>query len=226
MDGNTCWSNNKILELEMSTSDKFWDKTAEKYSQKKVPNEEKYQRKLSETQEFLTSDMHVLEFGCGTGSTAIHHSSKVQKIDAIDISDKMIEIGRAKAESAGVSNLNFSRATLEEFNAESSSLDAVLGLNVIHLIPNRKGLIREIARILKPGGIFVSSTGCLGNSYFRFLKVLIPILKPLGIMPDVFMFSEAELVAEIESAGFSIERQWHYGPQNIEVFIIAKKLDT
>ena len=43
-------------------------------------------------------------------------------------------------------------------------------------------------------------------------------------MPDVFMFTEDELAAEIKNAGFSIERQWHYGPQNIEVFIIAKRL--
>ncbi len=208
----------------MNASDKFWDNTAEKYSKKKVPNEEKYRRKLSETQEFLTQKMHVLEFGCGTGTTAIYHSPNVRKIDAIDISEKMIEIGRAKAEAAGVSNLTFSRSTLEEFKASPCSLDAVLGLNVIHLIPNRKELINEVARILKPGGVFVSSTGCLGGSYFRFLKFSIPLLKSFGIMPDVFIFSETELVADIENAGFSIERQWHSGPQNIEVFIIAKKL--
>ena len=57
----------------MSKSDKFWDKTADKYSKKAVPDEEKYQQKLAETQEFLSEDMHVLEFGCGTGTTAIHH---------------------------------------------------------------------------------------------------------------------------------------------------------
>lgn len=207
----------------MSKSDKFWDKTAEKYSRKPVPDEEKYRQKLSETQEFLSADMHILEFGCGTGTTAIYHSPYVQKIEAIDISEKMIEIGRRKAEAAGINNLTFSRATLEEYKADSSSLDAVLGLNVIHLVPNRKELIAEVARILKPGGIFISSTGCLGDSYFRFLRFLIPFLKPLGIVPDIFIFSEAELTTEIKNAGFSIERQWHYGPQNIEVFIIAKK---
>ena len=167
--------------------------------------------------------MHVLEFGCGTGSTAIRHSPYVQKIEAIDISEKMIVIGREKAEAEGITNLSFSRGTLEEFAADSASFDAVLGLNVIHLIPNRTELIAEVARVLKPGGIFVSSTGCLGNSYFRFLRILVPILKPLGVMPDVFIVSEDELAAEIKNAGFTIERQWHYGPQNIEVFIIARK---
>ena len=208
----------------MRKSDEFWDKTAEKYSKKAVSDEENYQKKLAETQEFLSEDMHVLEFGCGTGNTAIHHSPHVRKIDAIDISNNMIEIGRAKAEQAELNNLTFTLGTLHEFNGGSSSLDAVLGLNVIHLVPNRTELIAEIARVLKPGGIFVSSTGCLGNSSFRFLKFMIPVLKLLGMMPDLFIVSEAQLATEIRSAGFSIERQWHHGPQGISVFIIAKKI--
>jgi len=208
----------------MSKSDEFWDKTAEKYSKKAVPNEEIYQKKLSETQGFFSSNMHILEFGCGTGTTAVHHAPHVHKIDAIDISEKMLQIGREKAKESAVDNITFSLGTLDEFDAKPSSMDAVLGLNVIHLVPNRKALISEVARVLKPGGVFVSSTGCLGNSYFRFIKLLVPLLKPLGLIPDIFIFSEAELAADIEKAGFSIERQWHHGVQDIDVFIIAKKL--
>ncbi|MDC3332628.1 methyltransferase domain-containing protein [bacterium] len=208
----------------MKKSDKFWDKAAEKYSKKAVPDEEVYQKKLNETQEFLSEDMHVLEFGCGTGTTAIHHSPHVRKIDAIDISQQMIEIGRAKAEKADINNLTFTLGSLNEFNGDSSGFDAVLGLNVIHLVPDRTELINEVARVLKPGGVFVSSTGCLGRSSFRFLKFIIPPLKLLGLIPDLFMISEDQLAAEIRSAGFSIERQWHHGPQGIDVFIIATKL--
>ncbi len=207
----------------MSHSDKFWDKAAEKYSKKAIPDNEKYQQKLSETQGFLSSDMHLLEVGCGTGTTAIHHAPHVQQIDAIDISENMLNIAREKARSAGVNNITFSLGTLEEFNAASCSMDAVLVLNVIHLLANRHSLIVEVARVLKPGGIFVSSTGCLGNSRFRFIKLLVPLLKPLGLMPNVYIFTESELVAEIERAGFVVERQWRHGAQGIEVFIIARK---
>jgi len=80
-----------------------------------------------------------------------------------------------------------------------------------------------VARILKPGGVFVSSTGCLGNSYLRFIKLLVPIAKRLGLMPDVFILREDQLATEITSAGFKIERQWHHGMQSISVFIIARK---
>lgn len=208
----------------MATSDKFWDKTAQRYAKSPVSDEATYQKKLAETQSFLTPNMRVVEFGCGTGTTAIHHAPHVQHIDAIDISENMLEIGRSKAREAGIDNITFTRGTLTEFNADTASLDAVLALNVIHLLPDRQAAIAEVARILKPGGIFVSSTVCLGQSYLRFIKLAVPLGKSLGLMPDVFVMTEAELASEITSAGFVIERQWHHGKNGIAVFIIARKV--
>ncbi|RDE22897.1 class I SAM-dependent methyltransferase [Motiliproteus coralliicola] len=207
----------------MNQSDKFWDGVAEKYAKKPVPDEAVYQRKLSESQRYLSADMDILEFGCGTGTTAIHHAPHVRHIDALDISEAMLAIGREKAKNAAVENITFSRATLSEFKAETASLDAVLGLNVIHLIPDRRAVLDEVARILKPGGTFISSTGCLGNSYFRFIRFIAPIGKRLGLMPDVFVMTEQQWAQEITAAGFTIQSQWHHGVQGIDVFIIARK---
>lgn len=208
----------------MSESDKFWDRKAEGYAKSPVSDEESYQRKLSETQSFLDPTMRLLEFGCGTGATAVHHSPHVLHIDAIDISENMLDIGREKARNAGIENISFTRATLSEFNAGSASMDVVLGLNVIHLLPDRQAILAEVARILKPGGIFVSSTACLGNSYFRFIKLIVPLGKALGLVPDVYVMTESELAGEIENAGFSIESQWCHGMKDIGVFIVARKL--
>ena len=208
----------------MAESDKFWDKTAERYAKSPVSDEATYQKKLAETQSFFTPNMGVLEFGCGTGTTAIHHAPHVQHIDATDISENMLEIGRGKAREAGVENITFTRGTLTEFNAETGGLDAVLGLNVIHLLPDRQVVIAEVVRILKPGGIFVSSTVCLGNSYLRFIKLAVPFGKLLGLMPDVFVLTEAELAVEFTKAGFVIERQWHHGKNGIAVFMVARKV--
>jgi ubiquinone/menaquinone biosynthesis C-methylase UbiE len=207
----------------MGESDKFWDKTAQRYATSPVGDEATYQKKLAETQSFLTPNMHVLEFGCGTGTTAVHHAPHVQHIDAIDISENMLEIGRGKAREAGVENITFTRGTLAEFKPETASLDAVLALNVIHLLPDRKTVIAEAARILKPGGIFVSSTVCLGTSYLRFIKLAVPLGKLLGLMPDVFVLTEAELASEMTNAGFVIETQWHHGKNGLAVFMIAQR---
>ena len=208
----------------MSGTDKFWDKKAYGYAQNPISDEETYHRKLSETQGYFTPDMRVLEFGCGTGTTAVHHGPHVRHIDAVDISESMIDIGRRRAGESNIENITFTRGTLTDFNADTASLDAVLGLNVIHLLPDRQSVLLEIARILKPGGVFVSSTGCLGSSYLRFIKLFVPLGKLLGLMPDVFVLTESELANEVTNAGFAIESQWHHGMKDINVFMIARKI--
>ncbi len=115
---------------------KFWDRIANRYSKSPVGDEASYQRKLQETREHFRPDVEVLEFGCGTGSTAIAHAPYVKHIQAIDFSAKMIEIARSKAEAANVENVTFLRSTIEELNAHDRTWDVVLGLNILHLLDN------------------------------------------------------------------------------------------
>ena len=73
----------------MDQSAKFWYKIAERYSKQPIADEAAYQKKLQVTREYFRPDMEVLEFGCGTGSTAIFHAPYVKHIQAIDILSKM-----------------------------------------------------------------------------------------------------------------------------------------
>ena len=82
----------------MDQSTNFWDKIAERHSKQPIADEATYQKKLQVTREYFQPDMEVLEFGCGTGSTAIIHAPYVKHIHAIDISSKMIEIAQGKAD--------------------------------------------------------------------------------------------------------------------------------
>jgi len=206
------------------SSERFWDKTAEKYAKSKISDESSYNKKLAETQRLFNTNMCVVEFGCGTGSTAITHAPHVKHIDATDVSENMLQIARSKAAEEGVDNVTFTRGTLLEFAARDSSIDVVLGLNVLHLIPNRKATLDEVARILKPGGAFVSSTACIGDSPMRLIKLIAPFFKMLGLMPDVFIFTDTVLAEEIVSAGFQIEDRWHHGGSVKTSFIIARKV--
>ncbi|MBT8147911.1 MAG: class I SAM-dependent methyltransferase, partial [Gammaproteobacteria bacterium] len=114
----------------MNKSEKFWDKTAEKYAASPIRDEETYNKKLAKTQEYFTPDMAVMEFGCGTGTTAIHHAPHVKSYLATDVSGNMVEIGRKKAEEAGITNLTFEKATLESMDCPPESFDVILGLNI------------------------------------------------------------------------------------------------
>ena len=203
--------------------EKFWDKTAAKYAQDPVRDEQTYQRKLSETQAVLKADMNLLEFGCGTGTTAVHHAPHVATIKALDISENMLEIGRGRAQEAGVSNVEFVHSTVFDYAAGSEELDGVLALNVLHLMADWREAVVESARILKPGGIFVTSTVCLANSKLRFIKWVEPLARAVGLMPNLYILSEAELVDAIEGAGLQIETRWQHAKDGIAVFIVARK---
>ncbi len=205
----------------MTASAKFWDRIADRYARKPVADEAAYQKKLQVTREYFQPDMEVLEIGCGTGSTAIAHAPYVRHIHATDLSSMMIEIARGKADAAGVQNVTFETLAIDAIQNPEQSLDAVLALSVLHLLDDKEVVIGKIHRMLKAGGIFVSSTACLGDTmkWFRFVA---PIGRRLGLIPMVRIFSVAELVASLTDAGFEIDYQWQ--PRKSKaVFIVAKK---
>jgi len=207
----------------MNPSAKFWDKIANRYSKQPVADEASYQEKLRVTRTYFRPDMEVLEFGCGTGSTAINHSPYVGHIHAIDISSKMIEIAQEKADEGNVSNVTFEQSTIEGVSVPDQSLDAVLGLSILHLLEDKEGAIEKVHRMLKPGGVFVTSTTCLGDS-LKFFKLIAPVGKLFGLMPLLKVFTTGELVASLTDAGFEIDHQWQPG-KGKAVFIVAKKAE-
>ena len=103
-----------------------------------------------------------VEFGCGTGTTAVKHAPYVKRVRALDISERMLGFGRDKAAAAGVSNVDFIQGTLFDLQLADNSVDVVLGLSILHLLPNRDETLIEVQRVLKPGGVFISSTACVG----------------------------------------------------------------
>ena len=209
----------------MSRSGRFWDRHAERYSRKPIADEAAYQKKLQVTRAYFRPDMEVLEFGCGTGSTAILHAPYVKHVRAIDISSKMIEIAQGKADAQKIENVTFEQSTIEELSVADQSVDAVLGLSILHLLKNKEAAIAKVYRMLKPGGVFVTSTVCLGNgmSYFKFIG---PIGKLLGLMPTVKVFTMDALERSLTDAGFDIDYHWRPGSGTSSfrsVFIVAKK---
>ncbi len=206
----------------MDYSTKFWNRIANYYAKKPVADEASYQKKLAVTQRYFRPEMKILEFGCGTGSTAIVHAPYVSHYQAIDVSPKMIEIARNKLSHTKINNLSFSIAALEEFQVANESLDAVLGLSILHLLNDRDDAIRRVYTMLKPGGIFVSSTVCVGETmpFFRFIA---PIGKFLGLMPLVKVFTRQELENSLEQAGFSIDYKFIPANSKEVCFLIAVK---
>lgn len=205
----------------MTDTARFWDRIAVRYSKKPVSDEAAYQKKLAVTREHFGPETRVLEFGCGTGSTAILHAPHVQHILATDISPKMIEIAKEKARAENVENVSFEVASIETLEAPDASFDVVLGLSILHLLEDMDAAIEKVVRLLKPGGVFISSTVCMADrmKWFRFV---VPIGRALGLMPYVNIISKADVEKSLKSAGLSIEYDWH-PDGGLVAFIVARK---
>lgn len=202
---------------------KFWNKNAESYSKKSVPDEAVYQKKLKITRDYLRSDMEIVEFGCGTGSTALLHASHVKQIRASDFSPEMIKIAQKKANEQNIENVVFECSTIEALSVTDQSVDVVLALSILHLLENKEETIKKVYKMLKPGGIFISSTVCIAD-FMKPLKFIAPVGYFLGLLPFVKVFTKQELEISIKNAGFQIEYQWQpNGSKSKGVFIVAKK---
>jgi len=205
----------------VSTESRFWDRLAERYSRQPIADEAAYQHKLRVTQGYLEPEMQLFEFGCGTGSTALVHAPYVAHIRAIDYSENMLAIARGKARDAGIENVGFEQADIVSLEVPDASYDMVLGLSILHLLRDKQAVIDKVTRMLKPGGLFVSSTACLGDTMAMF-KYLAPLGKALRLLPQLDVMTTTELRRSIEQGGFDIEQLWQ-PKRGAAVFIVARK---
>lgn len=201
----------------------FWNRIAERYAASPVSDEVAYRRKLELTQARMTPDTEALEFGCGTGSTALIHAPHVKSYRATDFSEAMIEIAKGKgAEAKGrvPENLSFEVAAFDDMDLADARLDMVLGLSILHLVPDPDATIAKAFRVLRPGGYFVTSTACIGHLWP--LKPIASLGHAIGRLPTLQFFSADRLRGKMRDAGFEIEEDWH-PKKSAALFLIAKR---
>ncbi len=205
------------------TDARFWDRIARRYARKAVPDQAAYETKLSKTDSYLQPDDRVLEIGCGTGTTALHHASGAGQILATDISATMIDIAREKAQSAGVENVRFEVSSIDDLDASPGQYDVILAHSVLHLIADVPHTLRQLRRMLKPGGLLISNTQCIGDSA-AWLSWVAPLGRKLGLLPRVNVFREPEFLQWIGDAGFDIEEIWQPKPK-ASYYIVARAIE-
>ncbi|MBZ0166493.1 MAG: class I SAM-dependent methyltransferase, partial [Candidatus Omnitrophica bacterium] len=158
----------------MNQSEKFWNKTARKYAKGPIKDMAGYEKTLEDTRKYLGSDKTVLEFGCGTGTTALKLASSTKDYTATDLSSEMIAIANEKKREQNATNVSFVQATLEDDVLKEGSYDVILGYNIVHLLPDPAAALKRIQSLLKPGGVFISKTACLRESWFW--PLIVPIV--------------------------------------------------
>ena len=206
----------------MSYGVSFWDRVANRYAKSPVSNPERYKQKLIATQRYFTRDMDVFEFGCGTGSTAILHAPFVKSYLATDLSANMLSIAQNKPEFKQLDNLTFKQMAIEDWPEQNSQFDMILGLSILHLVQDPEMITQKVHSMLKPGGLFVTSTACIMDSapLFRFIA---PIGAFLRLIPKVQFFTVDELENKINLQGFKTEFSLPNPDKSEACFLISAK---
>lgn len=207
----------------MSNQSRFWDKRAEKYALRPVADQETYEKKLEVTRSYFRPDSEVLELGCGTGSTALLHARHVGHILATDVSPAMINIAKSKAKAEQIENVTFATRAVTDHDIRDSFYDVIMAHNLLHLLEDPGATIVDVYRGLKPGGVFVSSTACIGDMSWYF-RLIAPVGRILRLIPLIRVFTQVQLKQNLIEAGFEIDHEW-LPKKNAAVFFIARKCD-
>jgi len=170
----------------MSKSEKFWDQSASNYDNTEGKFEFIHSRSRENTKRYLKDTDIVLDYGCGTGTTACEISGLVKSVRAIDISTGMIEIAKGKATTGSVVNVDFEQADIFDEEFENGSFDVVLAFNMLHTVPDPESVVQRTVELLKPGALFISVTPCLGGKKSALVSLqilLVRVLLKVGVIP-------------------------------------------
>jgi arsenite methyltransferase len=102
----------------------------------------------------------VLDLGSGAGADVLISARRVApggRAYGVDMTPEMLELARANAAEAGVDNVEFLQGYLEEVPLPDASVDVVISNCVINLAADKAVVLREAARVLRPGGRFAVS---------------------------------------------------------------------
>lgn len=110
------------------------------------------------------ADLHpgetVLDLGSGAGADVLISARRVApggRAIGLDMTTEMLDLARRNATEAGVGNVEFVQGYLEEIPLPDASVDVVISNCVINLAADKPAVLREAARVLRPGGRFAVS---------------------------------------------------------------------
>jgi arsenite methyltransferase len=103
----------------------------------------------------LASGENVVDVGCGAGIDSLIAARMVGpegRVVGVDMTPAMLERARAGASEAGLTNVEFHQGFAESLPVTDGWADVVISNGVLNLFPDKMAGLREMARVLKPGG--------------------------------------------------------------------------
>lgn len=202
----------------------FWNNLAQRYAARPVQEPDAFERKIEITRAQMHPDSVVLDIGCGTGSLALRLAESAAQVHGLDLSPEMIRIAQTKLAVQGSQNVTFHVGAFDDSftGIAPASLDGLCAYSLLHLLEDRAAALARIYSLLKPGGFFISSTVCLGESWVPY-RPLLTVMRWLGKAPMVKVVAKKTIRTEIKAAGFGDVEEPDVGARAIIGFMVARK---
>ncbi len=175
--------------------------------------QENYELRILRGMTSLENIQTALEIGCGngTGTRLIRKYFSFQKIIGIDLDERMINIAVKRNRDASVSYRVMDASKLDFPDA---FFDAVFDFGIIHHIPNWRDALKEMHRVLKPGGEIILEDLSIDS----FSKDIGRLWRVLSDHPYEFMYTPRQFTEFLDEIGFAITNYKESNPLGLIKF--------
>jgi 2-polyprenyl-6-hydroxyphenyl methylase/3-demethylubiquinone-9 3-methyltransferase len=159
-------------------------------------------------------DLHVLDLGCGGGLMSEEYVRRGARVTGVDPSRPSLKAARAHARAAGVS-IRYKQGRGEAIPCPDASFDLVSCCDVLEHVDDLDAVLRQIARVLRPAGLFFFDT--INRTWLSWLFVIEVFQEWLGVVApgthdwDMFI-TPGELDAALARVGLQIHDLTGLGP--------------
>jgi SAM-dependent methyltransferase len=170
----------------------------------------------------------VLDLGSGGGIDVLLSARRVGpqgRAYGLDMTDEMLALARKNQQTAGLSNVEFLKGEIEAIPLPDNSVDVVISNCVINLSADKKQVLTEAHRVLKPGGRFAVSDVVIRGQLPAELRRSMELW--VGCVAGAL--EEDEYLAYLSGAGFeeiSLEPTRIYQPDDAKAFLESSGLDS
>jgi 2-polyprenyl-3-methyl-5-hydroxy-6-metoxy-1,4-benzoquinol methylase len=206
----------------MSKSEKFWDRAAKRFEGQMNEDDKAAIVTLDLTRKYLQSSDIVLDFACAAGKYALEIAPQVKEVWGIDISGEMINAAKRNATDRGIANVQFMQTEINDPRLDDETFNVVLAYNILHLVEEPPRVVAKIKELLRPNGIFISVTPCLGAGG-SIQTAFIKLMSLLGFVPKIHSFKSNEVEGLITNAHFDHLETQILSDSIPNVFLVARR---
>ena len=144
----------------------------------------------------------VADVGCGPGIVSLHLARDARRVVGIDLTPEMLARARADARVQGIANAGFVRGGAEELPLAAGSCERVVTRLALHHLPDPDPALREMKRVLAPGGRLVVADVVASEDPAE--AALHNALERLRDPSHVRMLAKSELLERLGSLGLEV----------------------